>query len=303
MQNDMRMYTLKPIVSLPQMLHHRKTMYEMRNIHEEQSTDDHMEAENKIVPDITEQVISFLKSPLPEYNALEARQEKILAQLAELKKQVSTLSGFLRQTKQTTVVDKSSTINKSQEPINVNLIINVNPKRQPYFISALQKLWKDTDIKVQTYVHSSINKEVSVNYESTTSSSKNNIVNLSLIWKNVNDLELISGLYSYCITGETNFLRYLSRLINSHNYENSDCTEKINTTDLILDLCHSLYFEESTKKKQEILSLIADKLIWPDKKDFDIADVAVWCTIKQFFPKKYPPKLNKWYEACEKHFV
>lgn len=66
----------------------------------------------------------------------------------------------------------------------MNLIINVNPKRQPYFISALQKLWKDTDIKVQTYVHSSINKEVSVNYESTTSSSKNNIINLSLIWKN-----------------------------------------------------------------------------------------------------------------------
>lgn len=66
----------------------------------------------------------------------------------------------------------------------MNLIINVNPKRQPYFISALQKLWKDTDIKVQTYVHSSINKEVSVNYESTTSSSKNNIINLSVIWKN-----------------------------------------------------------------------------------------------------------------------
>lgn len=58
----MTMYALKPIVSLPGTLHHTKTMYEMRNIQEERSTDDdHTEAESKIVPDITEQVISFLK--------------------------------------------------------------------------------------------------------------------------------------------------------------------------------------------------------------------------------------------------
>ncbi|XP_017759473.1 PREDICTED: probable aminoacyl tRNA synthase complex-interacting multifunctional protein 2 [Eufriesea mexicana] len=292
----MTMYTLKPIVSLPQTLHHRKTMYEMRNIHEERSTDDHTEAENKIVPDITEQ------SPLPEYNALETRQEKILVQLAGLKKQVSTLSEFLKQTNQTIELDKSS---KSQELVNVKLIINVNPKRPPYFISALQKMWKDTDIKVQTYVHSSVSKGGSVNYLSTTTSSKNNIIDLFLIWKNVEDMELISGLHSYYITGETNFLRYLSRLINTHNYENSVCVEKVNSIDLVLDLCHSLYFEESLKKKQEILLLIADKLNvnWSDTKELDIADIAAWCTIKQLFPKKYPSKLNKWFEACEKHFV
>ncbi|XP_006608527.1 aminoacyl tRNA synthase complex-interacting multifunctional protein 2-like isoform X5 [Apis dorsata] len=239
-------------------------------------------------------------SPLPEYNALEARQEKILAQLAELKKQVSTLSGFLKQTNQ--VINKSVT---NQKTVNVNLIINVNPKRPPYFISALQNLWEDTDIKVQTYVHSSLNKEGSFIYQSITNSPKNNIINLSLIWKDVEELQLVSGLHSYYITGETNFLRYISRLINSHNYENSDCVEKLNTTDLILDLCHSLYFEESLKKKQEILSLIADKLNinWLNKKKLDIADIAAWSTIKQIFPNKYPPKLNEWFEACEKIFM
>lgn len=51
----------------------------------------------------------LFQSPLPEYNALEARQEKILAQLAELKKQVSTLSGFLKQTNQVAVINKSVT--------------------------------------------------------------------------------------------------------------------------------------------------------------------------------------------------
>ncbi|CAL7947535.1 unnamed protein product [Xylocopa violacea] len=302
MRNEMTMYTLKPVVSLPRTLHHRKTMYEMRNIHEERSTDNHTEAVNKIVPDITEQVISFLKSPMPEYNALEARQEKILAQLAELKKQVSVLSNFLKHSNQVAVDDRSR---ETQEAVNESLIINVNPKRPPYSISALQKVWKDTDINVQTYVHSSIDKEGSISYQSSTCSSRKNVINLSLIWKDVEDLELVSGLHSYCVTGETNFLRYLSRLISSHNYENSLCIEKVNTTDLVLDLCHSLHFEESLKKKQEILSLIADKLdtnLSGEKKP-DIADIAVWCTIKQVFPKKCLPKLTKWYEACEKLFV
>lgn len=61
MRNEMTMYTLKPIISLPRTLDQRETMYEMRNIHEERSTYDHTKAVNKIVPDITEQVISFLK--------------------------------------------------------------------------------------------------------------------------------------------------------------------------------------------------------------------------------------------------
>lgn len=40
----------------------------------------------------------YLQNPLPEYALLEARQEKILAQLAELKKQVSTLCDLLKHT-------------------------------------------------------------------------------------------------------------------------------------------------------------------------------------------------------------
>lgn len=62
MRNEMAMYALKPVVSLPDTLYHSETMYKMQNIHEERSRDDdHTEAENEIVPDITEQVINFLK--------------------------------------------------------------------------------------------------------------------------------------------------------------------------------------------------------------------------------------------------
>lgn len=75
--------------------------------------------------------------------------------------------------------------------------------------------------------------------------------------------------------------------------------------DLILDLCYSLHFQDSLKEKQEILSLLADKVDanWSGKEKPDIADIAAWCTVKQVSPNKCPPKLKKWYEECEKLFV
>ncbi|XP_078045700.1 putative aminoacyl tRNA synthase complex-interacting multifunctional protein 2 isoform X1 [Augochlora pura] len=299
MRNEMAMYVLKPVVILPDTLHHSKTMYQMRNIHKERSRDDHTEAVNKIVPDITEQVISFLKSPLPEYSLLEARQEKILAQLAELKKQVSTLCNLLKRTNQTAEVDKSS---ESQDAVDVNFIINVNPKMFPYSTLALQRVWMDTDIRIQTYVHSSINENVPSFDQSVSQFPRENLIKLQLIWKDVTDLELITGLHGYSINGEINFLRYISRLISSHNYENSKCPENVNRIDWILDLCHSIQLQSTMKKKQELLLLLVDKLNnLSDKTEPDIADIAVWSTIKQVFPK-CPPKFEKWFADCEKRF-
>ncbi|XP_078045701.1 putative aminoacyl tRNA synthase complex-interacting multifunctional protein 2 isoform X2 [Augochlora pura] len=293
MRNEMAMYVLKPVVILPDTLHHSKTMYQMRNIHKERSRDDHTEAVNKIVPDITEQ------SPLPEYSLLEARQEKILAQLAELKKQVSTLCNLLKRTNQTAEVDKSS---ESQDAVDVNFIINVNPKMFPYSTLALQRVWMDTDIRIQTYVHSSINENVPSFDQSVSQFPRENLIKLQLIWKDVTDLELITGLHGYSINGEINFLRYISRLISSHNYENSKCPENVNRIDWILDLCHSIQLQSTMKKKQELLLLLVDKLNnLSDKTEPDIADIAVWSTIKQVFPK-CPPKFEKWFADCEKRF-
>lgn len=47
----------------------------------------------------------------------------------------------------------------------------------------MQKLWEDVDIKVDTYVHSSIGEEGPVVHHSVSSSPNSNIINLSLIWK------------------------------------------------------------------------------------------------------------------------
>ncbi|XP_076288766.1 putative aminoacyl tRNA synthase complex-interacting multifunctional protein 2 isoform X2 [Lasioglossum baleicum] len=299
MRNEMAMYALKPVISLPDTLHNSKPMYEMRNIHKERSRDDHTEAENKIVPDITEQC------PLPEYNLLEARQEKILAQLADLKKQVSTLCNILKRTNQTTVETAAVEIcNESQDAaVSVNLIVNVNPKMLPYSALALKRVWTDTDIRIQTYIHSSIDEQVPSIEQSVTQSPRKNVINIQLIWKDVADLELVSGLRGYSITGEMNFLRHLSRLVSLHNYENSACPENVNRIDWILDLCHSIRYQSTLERKQELILLLVDKLNInsPDKKEPDIADIAVWSTIKQVYPK-CPSKLQKWFIACEKRF-
>lgn len=294
------MYPLKPIVSLPERLYHSRTMYEMRNIHEEPREDDHTTSAAKIVPDITEQ----LQARIPEFTALENRQEKILAQLAELKKQVSKLHSVLKQTIPSATIVTNP---KTQEPITVQLIVNVNPERLPYSILALKRVWKDVQIQLKNHVHSSINGKVPAEFEEpdhTKGSSNCHVINISLIWKEVDDLELKTGLHSYSINGESNFLRYVARLIDHHNYENLD-TGEINLIESVLDLCHSVHSEKSQKRKQDLLIKAVHKLSnkKSNEQDVNIANIILWSTIKQVFQKNVPAALSKWFTASDKLYV
>lgn len=307
------MYAMKPITFLPELPHHTDKMYEMKNIHGECGRGDHTSTGIKIVADVTEQVIEFLKNPLPEYALLEARQEKILAQLAELKKQVSTLCDFLKHTDQekrpaSHVKEENQVISDmhhNSEPIITDLIINVNPNKPPYSIIALQKVWNDTNIKLQSYVHSSVSGNIPEICIGDTNPSKPNVVNLLLIWKEVENLELVSGLYNYSLFGEVNFLRYLSRILHMHNFENHVDPVEATMLDTILDYCHCLQTEKSAKKQQSILQLITKKLgknEWFGKHKPNIVDIAVWSIIKQTPIQNIPSNLTRWINTCEQIF-
>ena len=119
----------------------------------------------------------------------------------------------------------------------------------------------------------------------------------------VSDLQLIAKLSTYPITGEVNFLRYLSRLVETHSYENSSALEA-NLIDSILDLCH--ISQESPKEAQAMISNLNDRLKegpWLlSKKDPSIADIAAWSLIKRL-NSKLPPSLAKWFQNCEKTFL
>ncbi|KAG7208957.1 hypothetical protein KM043_015127 [Ampulex compressa] len=296
MSVETRMYALKPIISLPDTLTHSKSMYELKNIHGVTRMDDHTGDEIRIVPDITEQ------APLPEFTALEARQEKILSQLAELKKQVSTLCNFLKGTNKTT----SAKDCKNKEPVNLNLIINVNPTRPPYSLLALRKIWKDTDVKVQAYVHSSIATEVPKIQGSDTNTPGNNTLDLCLIWKEVKDLEFITGLHGYPLQGEVNLLRYISRVINTHDYENDACPMETHVVDSILDLCHWLSVEKSERQRYEVLHILGNKLEKYKRAKNNqpsIAEIAAWSVMKQLCLEKLPLYLEKWFRTNDMVFI
>ncbi|KAL0125666.1 hypothetical protein PUN28_004622 [Cardiocondyla obscurior] len=283
-----KMYRLPPIVDLPSKCPHSKSIYEMRNIHEDWRA---TEAEAKMPDDVLTQ------ASLPEYEALEARQEKILSQLAELKKQVSKLYSFLRQSNQAEV-KKDFVAVQVQKPVSLELVLNVNPSKPPYSILALQKLWKDTSFRVKSYIHSTINDQIPIVFPYTTKCATNT-VELTLIWKDVSDMEVITDLRSTTIKGEVNFLRYVSRLIESHSYENT-CLQP-HTLDFALDFTNLLHKEQNIEKG--LLKLAHEFEKWSCKGGFNIVDIAVWSLIKQFPGTILPLTLREWYDKCDKVFT
>ncbi|XP_011139694.1 probable aminoacyl tRNA synthase complex-interacting multifunctional protein 2 isoform X2 [Harpegnathos saltator] len=260
------------------------------------------------MPDVTEQSTS------PDYNTLAIRQEEILKQLADLKAQIFTLCKFLKRSSQETMrkkilseilCEKVMEDQESQEPIEVSLVLNINPWKPPYSIYALQKLWKDTNIIVKSYVHSTIVGRVPIDFSSNTHPGVNNVVNLNIIFKAVNDVEVVTNLLRYPLLGEVNFLRYLSRLIKTHNYEKdfaSACT-----IDNILDLCCRVRSQTIRDKTDEALSILYQELEhtrWNGRDEPSIADMAAWSTVKQFSSnRRLPQIIQRWYEICEKTFM
>ncbi|XP_011164543.2 aminoacyl tRNA synthase complex-interacting multifunctional protein 2 isoform X2 [Solenopsis invicta] len=289
------MYPVRPVVDLPAKCPHSRAMYEMRSIYED-GRDDRRRRHDATEPAAEAKMPDnavVTQVPLPQCEALEARQEKILSQLMELKKQVSTLCHFLKQSKQEAKKDLIAV----PKPVVIKLVLNVNPRKPPYSILALQKLWKDTNIKVTPYIHSNTTAQVPITFPEITTSATN-IVEITLIWKEVSNMEIIMDA-DYPITGEANFLRYLSRAIESHNYE-STCLQP-QTLDSALDDVNLLHYEQSIEKGLHVLAKKFEK--WSCKGGFNIVDIAVWSLIKQYPKTNLSPVLQKWYAQCESAFI
>lgn len=121
----------------------------------------------------------------------------------------------------------------------------------------------------------------------------------------VKDLETVTGLHNYPIVGEVNFLRYLSRLTDTHNYESNNVAFT-QTTDNILDSCHHVHCQTSRDATNKAVSALHNELKethWNGKGEPNIADIAAWSTIKWSSSIKLPQFLHEWYERCEKVFT
>ncbi|KAG5337834.1 AIMP2 protein, partial [Acromyrmex heyeri] len=307
-----RMYPVQPTVILPAKFPHSSSMYKMRNIHEDtidtrpcrHDTANTTATEAKMPDDaVVSQVIRLLQAPLPEYGLLEARQEKILNQLAELKKQVSTLCHFLKQSNQMEVKQSNQTEVKNsvevQKPVISHVVLNVNPRKPPYSILALQKLWKDIQFNVTSHTHSTMKDEILIIFPKRILPSTKAAQFITLIWKDVPDMETVVNTYSCPIRGEVNFLRLMSRLIESHNYE-STCSQP-QTLDFALDFTNFLHSQKCIK--DGLITLANEFEKWSCKGGFNIVDIAVWSLIKQFHETDLPPVLHEWYIRCESFFT
>lgn len=184
-------------------------------------------------------------------------------------------------------------------------MINANPSNVPFSLVILKKLWTDRlSINIQFYTHSSVSSlsQSAVNFQNICTahqSTSATTLNVSIIWKSIDNIEMINGASATPIIGESNILRYLARIgPNEFNYETngSNCNE----IDSQLDLGELLLAtaKNSAKDRQVILkslNAILGKNDYfggsePRINDLGLASAVLQSTAE----KELPPTLLKW---------
>ncbi|CAH0555322.1 unnamed protein product [Brassicogethes aeneus] len=312
MNGPIKMYQTKPIVrhdvpvQLPTCMYKIKNIYGPRN--GEVDPADHVSTANKKL-DISEQVKKFLKNnqKIPGMADLQARQEKILQQLADLKKQMLNIKAELKISNVTT---NKTTLKISTQKIEdlPNIVIHAGPNYPPYSLALVQKLLQDQiNLSITTHQHSSVPllpknaKELSdilTNFKPKASNLPT--IYVRLIWNNVEaDMELLVSIVP--ILGEVNALRYLSRCFtNVLSYEyDSDVSE----IDSLLDVSHALISTKSTPEKtkliQHFIKSLGKSSYLIGKTKITVADIAAVSALKQVAPSSINGSLSQWVKRCE----
>ncbi|XP_067013663.2 probable aminoacyl tRNA synthase complex-interacting multifunctional protein 2 isoform X2 [Anabrus simplex] len=303
------MYKIKPVIKLAEEIELPKCMYRMKII---QNSYCNARVEN--VSKVSQSTNVLEQAPLPEVAALESRQEAILEQLAELKKQMSALRAELKlphpsNATRAATVPTSSNITHIQVPIDI--VINANPQWPPYSLLALSKL---SCLSLNTHMHSTVVDlpQHTAQFYLSPSDEKARPITIRLIWKNVPDTELIvSPGRRITVRGEVNILRYLSRLGPARfNYELSGDPALASGMDCILDLCYSLVRNKTQKDRQADVRVLNSYL---QKTQFlmgddgiTLPDIAAWSALKQIgytTAKELTVNLNKWFQRCNDMFA
>ncbi|CAG9760861.1 unnamed protein product [Ceutorhynchus assimilis] len=313
MKSPVKMYNLKPIVEQGFTVELPKCMYKLSNIHEKRSTEEHVSSPARNL-DIFDQVKQFLKNcqDIPGMAELEAKQHNILEQLAELKKQISSLRQNLsiqsdENSKNTIPVMQCIKPISNANLLPDTLVVNSNPSNPPYSLELLQRLLqKQIGLTVTSYLHSSVSslpeessklKDSLVNFKPLTGVP---VINISLIWKNINsNAEFL--ITHTPISGEVNLLRFLSRSANTNlNYDAEANSFEI---DSLLDQSYLLVRSKTKVERAGILQTFNQSLGKAEwllgKKQAGIADVAVYSAIKQAaVANQLSANLAKWYQRC-----
>ncbi|XP_014211858.1 aminoacyl tRNA synthase complex-interacting multifunctional protein 2 [Copidosoma floridanum] len=309
------MYALKPIVALPEQIPLPKVMYELPKIHGGEARVDEDQYSMDIEDDFGRQKL------IPEYDFLEARQAKILKEVFELKSYLDQLTiavrlnDFTRLELEPLKIEiktafKNKKVECHQSPVNAEIIVNANPASPPYVVLALQRIWTDTKFNVKVHTNSCYgavarNSAFEDKLLTTAGVYPYHNIDVTLIWKNVKDTQLITRVYDFPFEGEANILRYLARLVEEYNYEELQPEVSI-SIDNVLDLCLQLPYDDARQKNATIVKFATYlgenpwllNSLYPS-----IVDIAVWSVLKRESNYKIPSKLETWFDLCEETFL
>lgn len=264
-------------------------------------------------------------------NALQTRQSAIIEQLRDLKAKLALMHkqlGISTSSAQAPAAPASATNKKSLtsstvgelKPINAkylqDVVINVHPKNIPFSLLALQKIWQHRlGLVVKCYTHSSVatlpdqNQHFARQLTKLTPKPELPVLNVSLIWKEIANTELICAPASFIpIAGEVNVLRYLSRVgPREFGYVDADLVQSIEI-DSALDLCHQLFVAgNNAKERLTVLRALSSKLgqrSFFGGDEFAVSDIAVSSAFKQLTvsSKDIAPNLNTWVKKASTLF-
>lgn len=191
-----------------------------------------------------------------------------------------------------------------------DVVINVKPQQIPYALLVLKNQWKGRlNLDCEVFTHSTINnaqlsdaarafaKKIS------TSSAERNLPTLkaTIIWKDVETIQLITSPVIAPIFGEVNIIRFLNRIGPSEFFYETGDNHEILVSDTIFDTCHQLSLEHPIKERQKYVQFLSQRLgknqFFSGASNISSVDIAVASTFEKLYGKnlkELPANLSSW---------
>ncbi|KAL4232221.1 positive regulation of aminoacyl-tRNA ligase [Mactra antiquata] len=252
-------------------------------------------------------------------SALEARQERIISKLGELRKTLDQLAGQY-EAAPASKTDKTSSTGASRvkQTSNVvipnplgsgihDIVINADPSSPPLSLFVLFEMLKQKfRVLATSYTHSSVTNIDSKLCELIKSGSQvtrgDHDIALSVVWKKVKyGPELVvSPAKQSVILGEVNIARYINRLLYP-GFDTEDIVEAT-TCDEWLDTAENQLINGNSKKRNaavKSLNVRLKKNDWTVGSQFSLVDVVMWSALHQSqLVGGAPENVQKWLNSC-----
>lgn len=285
------MYAMKPVFELDAALELPSCMYSLPVIQSSVS-----------VPEVSDTG----SCPPGALQALEARQDTILARLERLKAEVAAYKKSLGLSGSEVESTSQLAAPTGKTP---DLVVRCSPSHPAHSLQGVCRLLAGAGLSVHTSCHahcsvSSLPPALRSFLPASEVSRSQAQVRITLIWKEVGrDAELmVSPLTQTLIMGEVNILRYISRLFPSVlPYES---LSPLDSVDAMLDTIASLAWVAPRERQPLMRSLVTNlgKSSFLSGNSLSLTDLALHSVIKSLAcEKELQPELTKWFAHISGH--